>query len=70
MKVENQKSLDTLATLRSVPPWEFALLILLLVTVLGLALRAPLKSFPHHDPYDLRSERTVSDARAQVETGL
>lgn len=70
MKVEKRKSLETLEKRQLRLPWELALLILLLVTVLGVALRTPVKSFPHHDPYDLRSERTISDARTQVETGL
>lgn len=63
------------------PSWEFVVLVLLLVTVLGVALRAPMKTFPDmamsssvrqidRDPYDLQSERTFNDSRNRVETGL
>lgn len=60
------------------PSWEVVLLIILLVTVVGVALRPPLKSFPtlasrnafRADPYDLRAERTMNDVRERVELGL
>jgi|GEM_PF-4010136 len=63
------------------PSWEFVVLLLLLVTVLGVALRSPVKRFPDmamrssnhkldRDPYDLQSERGFNDSRNRVETGL
>jgi hypothetical protein len=64
-----------------VPSWELIVLALLLVTVLGVALRGPVNSFPElasnasltqleRDPYDIRPERSVSGSRNRVETGL
>ena len=70
MKVEKQNAHESLSKRRLSLPWEVLLLIVLLVTVLGVALRSPVKNFPHQDPYDLRTERAVSDARNRVVTGF
>lgn len=70
MNGEKQKSLDMLAKRQPAISWELALLIVLVMTVLGVATRSQVKSFPHHDPYDLRADRAVADSRNRVETGL
>ncbi len=70
MKVENRNANDGLKKQQRVISWELALLIVLLMTVLGVALRGPLKTFPRLDPYDLRNERSISDNRSHVEIGL
>lgn len=70
MNEENQKTSRRLTRKPLALSWEFVLLLMLMVTVLGVALRSPMKTFPRQDPYDLRSERTVSDAKNRVVTGL
>jgi hypothetical protein len=81
VKDQNQNASQRLTNRLDLPSWEFVLLIVLLVTVLGVALRAPMNSFPDlaastaaspvdRDPYDLRGDRTLSDNRNRVETGL
>ena len=81
MKKEKQHASQSLSPRFELPSWEFLVLILFAVTVLGLALRSPLKSFPNlasqstlrqldRDPYDLRADRSFGDSRNRVETGL
>lgn len=77
MKNEN-KNLPRVASYFS---WELVVLALLLVSVIGVALRGPLKTFPElasngtlsqfeKDPYDIRPDRNMSGPRNRVETGL
>jgi hypothetical protein len=81
MRNENQNASRSLSARFELPSWELLVLILFAVTVLGLALRSPMKSFPNlasqsklrqldRDPYDLQSERSFNDSRNRVETGL
>jgi hypothetical protein len=64
-----------------VPAWEFLLLLTLVVTVFSLSSSSSMHSFPEigsnpklqqleRDPYDIRPERKISDARTLVEIGL
>lgn len=64
-----------------VPAWEFLLLLTLVVTIFSLSSRSHLQSFPdlthssklqqiERDPYDIKPERKISDARTLVEIGL
>ena len=57
------------------------LLVLMIATVLGVALRSPMKSFRDPmratptfqgklDPYDLRTEHSGTETRSRLETGL
>ena len=81
MNEQNRNTLKPLTLKLELPSWELIVLIVLLVTVLGVALRTPMKSFPdlamrgvamrelNRDPYDLRSERSFVE-RNRVETGL
>ena len=77
MKNEN-KNLPRLTRFIS---WELVVLALLLVSVIGVALRGPLKSFPdlasngsisqfERDPYDILPDRSANSPRNRVETGL
>ncbi|HVK61455.1 MAG TPA: hypothetical protein VM432_07890 [Bdellovibrionales bacterium] len=60
------------------PAWELALLLLLLVTIFGFAVRGPMQTFPNlsqnsrpeRDLYGIESDRPLSDRPALVETGL
>lgn len=59
-----------------IPFWELWLLVLLMVTVFGLSMQGPSKSFRSaqarvemQDPYDIQPERNHSE-RGHVETGL
>lgn len=82
MKDQNRNTSRRLSNRIGAPSWELLVLIVLLVTVFGVALRSPMKSFPDlasrsstlrpgdRDPYDLRSERSTSDTRNRVETGF
>jgi hypothetical protein len=81
MNEEKQRALKSLSTRFELPSWELLVLILFAVTVLGLALRSPLKTFPKlasqsalrqldRDPYDLQADRATGDSRNRVETGL
>lgn len=70
MKTEKKNSSGSLEQNGCAFPWELMVLLMLLVTVIGVALRGPVKNFPHRDPYDLRADRTVVEVRNRVETGL
>ncbi len=81
MSEEKRNPSRSLSERMELPSWELLLLILFAVTVLGLALRSPLKTFPRlaseasmrqldRDPYDLQSDRSINDSRNRVETGL
>jgi hypothetical protein len=81
MKVQNRNASRRLTDRLEMPSWELVVLIVLLVTVLGVALRSPLKSFPDlasrttfrqsdRDPYDLHPERAFVETRDRVETGF
>lgn len=67
------------------PPWELWLLLLLLVTVFGIAARGPSQSFPsvfstpsmaasnsrlQQDPYDILPTSPETEYRNSLETGL
>lgn len=80
----NEKTMNSAAMEREesvVPAWEFLLLLSLVVTVFSLSSRSTLQSFPdithntklerfERDPYDIKPERKISDARTLVEIGL
>ena len=81
MKDQNRNASRRLTDHLEKRSWELLVLIVLLVTVLGVALRSPMKSFPdlasrttfrqsERDPYDLQPERTLSETRNRVETGF
>lgn len=65
------------------PPWELWVLLLLLVTVLGIAARRPSQSLTAYspkvsatnsriqqDPYDIQPESSELERRNVLETGL
>jgi hypothetical protein len=81
MNDEKRNASRSLSVRFELPSWELLVLVLFAVTVLGLALRSPMKSFPNlasdsslrqlnRDPYDLQSDRSMNDSRNRVETGL
>ncbi len=81
MKDQIRNASQRLSVRLEMPSWELLVLIVLLVTILGLALRSPLKSFPdlasrasfrqtERDPYDLRPDRALDETRNRVETGF
>lgn len=72
MKDQNRNASRRLFEL---PSWEFIVLVFLLLTVIGVALRSPVKTFPSvasaaHDPYDLQTDHVASDSRNRVVTGF